>query len=72
MREPTQQWAKIFALSLMTTIQLRQMTDTQLAAHANAMADRCRENSFDGDKAFMEAINELSRREQAGEVPLAY
>lgn len=70
MRAPTQQWAKTFALPKVT---LQQLTDPELMAHANRVADQTRlSDSFEADEAFMEVLMELSRREQAGELPLAF
>lgn len=57
----------------MISTPLQQLTNAQLLTHANNMADQTRQaDSFEADEAFMEALIELSRREQAGELPLAF
>lgn len=54
-------------------VTLQQLTDSELMAHANRVADQTRlSDSFEADEAFMEVLMELSRREQAGELPLAF
>lgn len=58
---------------MISTADLSQLSDAQLEEYAARVADQYRQSdSFEADEAFMQALNEMSKRERAGEIPLLH
>lgn len=51
----------------MSTSPLQSLSISQLQTHANSLADKAREGFPGADELLMEALTEMSRREQAAE-----
>lgn len=54
-------------MQMSTSLALQSLSIFELQTHTNSLADKAREGFPGADELFMEALAELSRREQAAE-----